>query len=956
YVAEQGDNKAAMLNKLFFILEGVLPFLHVFYTDFYSCDSNVYPHEESATESLATALTGLMDQLGTELKSPLYLKNAVTCVSTVLSVSSSSSKIMAEILGKLTSDMKFLDMVTAVRRGNMEYYTAEMELNAKFHNFTRNCSQVQCGYNTVTAQLKIKSQREYISDSNEELPLGEEFQKLVRCFIDFHEQKITKRYARAGILLEQLAISAVQCKLPQRTLPTSEQLDVRCLQILRALVHNEERKLPEDWANRMLESKIRNQINTVKDVQSALNSHNAIVKVLPHLARRSDNIAKEVLGFICLMLFNANRDVQKSMLDYFLSTREEVFFLAVRDRMQVSTNAIKEKRSLLAQHNARKKEALSTNAVSSKNLTIEKQALQQIHLFEQKMKTEKLAGWRALAQAMESSDKHRQRFSWRKKTVRGKGDKSRAVNSTAEKRSKLVNGTSRDTIALIENSRTEVEMKEVLVSPEDLQNNSVTLSEIMDEGVKDMLKYKDEGYIELVLKLLARICDGQHTGLQNYLREQPDNVKSFNIIGETAQFMNVVYATINSGTIDLVIQLFSTLNEFVSGNQENRVVVYDMKVIDYINFILRAGEIGDCTIEKVIELQQMIGSLIISLTEENGQQASQVATEVKDALDKEAMYRCLTSFYELHQTDKKDQTLSLGFGGGYLQSAKTIAIFGRSIIQGVLKGKKKSALRESVIKVGFTFYLILARMIDIDPLLVENLKLTPENIKAFEYYRKNCLSIEIVKDDILQKVNFRVKNKSVLRDEVKEKLKWNVDRTSPSNKIRDLMGWTRDVMRDISYQRKILDHPISKFFTKGWLLWNYGAIVISLAINIIMLVTWNAKAVIEDCAKLEGNNGSLICPELYDPIPVIRKFAMPEYQITMWVLSGVHNLLSLFVLITYFLSYHPRLPRWSEITEWFSQLCGKTNSDDEEQEVVKQEEPPSKLNSKFFSFTTFYYL
>lgn len=52
--------------------------------------------------------------------------------------------------------------------------------------------------------------------------------------------------------------------------------------------------------------------------------------------------------------------------------------------------------------------------------------------------------------------------------------------------------------------------------------------------------------------------------LQNYLREQPDNVKSFNIIGETAQFLNVVYSSINHRTVDLVIQLFNTLNEFCS--------------------------------------------------------------------------------------------------------------------------------------------------------------------------------------------------------------------------------------------------------------------------------------------------------------------------------------------------------------------------------------------------------
>lgn len=50
--------------------------------------------------------------------------------------------------------------------------------------------------------------------------------------------------------------------------------------------------------------------------------------------------------------------------------------------------------------------------------------------------------------------------------------------------------------------------------------------------------------------------------LQTYMREQPDNVKSFNIVGETAQFLNVVYSTVNSKTIALIIQLFSTLNEF----------------------------------------------------------------------------------------------------------------------------------------------------------------------------------------------------------------------------------------------------------------------------------------------------------------------------------------------------------------------------------------------------------
>ena len=40
--------------------------------------------------------------------------------------------------------------------------------------------------------------------TNEELPLGEEFQNLVRCFISQNEKKPVKRYAPARKLIEQL--------------------------------------------------------------------------------------------------------------------------------------------------------------------------------------------------------------------------------------------------------------------------------------------------------------------------------------------------------------------------------------------------------------------------------------------------------------------------------------------------------------------------------------------------------------------------------------------------------------------------------------------------------------------------------------------------------------------------------------------------------------------------------
>lgn len=35
-----------------------------------------------------------------------------------------------------------------------------------------------------------------------------------------------------------------------------------------------------------------------------------------------------------------------------------------------------------------------------------------------------------------------------------------------------------------------------------------------DSAMSDMMEYNDDGYIELVLELLARICDGQNAELQ----------------------------------------------------------------------------------------------------------------------------------------------------------------------------------------------------------------------------------------------------------------------------------------------------------------------------------------------------------------------------------------------------------------------------------------------------------
>jgi len=54
----------------------------------------------------------------------------------------------------------------------------------------------------------------------------------------------------------------------------------------------------------------------IRSIQVELNEMGAVTKALPHLARPCDRVAKEVLAFISIMLFNANEPVQVCFLAY----------------------------------------------------------------------------------------------------------------------------------------------------------------------------------------------------------------------------------------------------------------------------------------------------------------------------------------------------------------------------------------------------------------------------------------------------------------------------------------------------------------------------------------------------------------------------------------------------------------------------------------------------------------
>ncbi|KAK3610322.1 hypothetical protein CHS0354_029791 [Potamilus streckersoni] len=255
--ASAPDFESSAYGSVLFFLDGVLPFLEAFYRDFYYPDPQSHGTETDETDHLAKAVVLFGEVVGPLLYKPHHMKNLVNCLTTIVPISNMPNSNLEHVLDRFASGITVEDTSSAVRRGNIEYYADEVEINAKFRTFTKNSSTVFYGHNTVTAQLKISSKREYTEiGGDEELPMGEEFQSHIKCFLNSSEKKPDKRVEWTEKLITQLHISMEVKRMTESARLEMDELNIKCLQILRGIIHNEERKLPEDWATRTTEPKI----------------------------------------------------------------------------------------------------------------------------------------------------------------------------------------------------------------------------------------------------------------------------------------------------------------------------------------------------------------------------------------------------------------------------------------------------------------------------------------------------------------------------------------------------------------------------------------------------------------------------------------------------------------------------------------------------------------------------
>lgn len=516
-------------------------------------------------------------------------------------------------------------------------------------------------------------------------------------------------------------ISSTIRHINEREIVSQEKLDIKCIKLIRGFIHNEIVKLPTNWLDSP--KLFTNQLKTIVQVQNALNSQNAVLAVLTHLIRNNSEITKEVLAFLAAMLFGGNEKVQSSLINYFLGTREENFFQAIKNRIQCSCIAIKEKRSLMAQHqekiriNVDQVKALRKAMQQGKgteltgilgNVSVSKKLPSQIlgsSLLDSRILGSTLMGSRMNFGSLNlktdsvkaySNENPLSSRNINKKSMPNGGilGNNRALgNSTASSRNNMISSSAK--LNQVGPIKTSIEMTDK------------ELEAIVKESLGDVgdLDYIDDSFINLVLKMLGLMCDGQNNTLQDYLREQPDNINSVNLVAETARFLGLLYSSINPQSISLVTELLSTLVEFTSGNSANQTVVFDNKIIDYINFILRGGQFQACDEKNIYNIKMAVINLLISLVEERSVGGHGVADDVAEAIDKESIFQvCIECF------KRKDD--------------------------------------ENVINLGFKYYRFLLTTCDIKS---KTYIYQQEHEIIWKFYNQSTLSIEILKGTFLTK-------------------------------------------------------------------------------------------------------------------------------------------------------------------------------------------------------------
>jgi len=370
------------------------------------------------------------------------------------------------------------------------------------------------------------------------------------------------------------------------------------------------------------------------------------------------------------------------------------------------------------------------------------------------------------------------------------------------------------------------------------------------------------GNLELLLRLVQLLCEGHNENVQNYFRDQRDNVVSVNVVAEIAEVLDVISASEDDLVLPVLCQTMFTLGELTTGCADNQVAIFDLNAIDNVNTVLRTS-VAARDPALMASLHMACALLVQTLVEDNTATIGEVAQNLADALDLRPFFRKMQEYHEANLEDATKDGWELP--DGELMDPETTGYeFYRAIV--MLQDHTGDRYQEEMLTSGLP---------------------AGETHEAYACYREKSLTIEILRHNRLQKLHFYFTQQEQLTHAMKEDLKWHVNTDSPTDKIRDFVERARVMAADIKYLVSVADYSIfTRILVLNPNLWRGFALASTFTLNGFMLFTWGAN------------------PDASVAAPMVNGTAGGHYEPIFYALGSLQCLSALLVVTAFYL-IHP---------------------------------------------------
>lgn len=353
------------------------------------------------------------------------------------------------------------------------------------------------------------------------------------------------------------------------------------------------------------------------------------------------------------------------------------------------------------------------------------------------------------------------------------------------------------------------------------------------------------GNVELLLRCIQMMCEGHNHVIQDYFREQLDNVTNVNVISEMAELLTAISSDTSDDILPITRQLVHTLVEVTGGDEPNQEVICDLSAIDNVNVILR-GPTEDRDIANLASLHMGCALLIQSMVEDNTDGIVSTATDLASSVDFQAVF-IMMSYYRALSAANPNLELRLDDG--------------ESI---------------ELDKVGFELYKAVVMISDHTKDRYEFMASVTQldagvEHAAFAQYRARSASIEILRDGRLQKIHFECKDRNRLTEEMRESMKWNVNRDSPMDKLRDFVDRARVMGDDIRYLQRVVNVSVlTRTLVAKPSIWKLISLTVTVLLNILMLTTWKGSDDEKDAEP--DTDDTTWYPEAFTTLSILHMF------------------------------------------------------------------------------------